>query len=64
MSAYTRVKMKDAPEGLSKDLDQITESRKATTLGLNRRSGSTVGAQAFPVTHWLDICGKEHLRKF
>ena len=37
VSAHTQVKMKDAPElrGLPKILDQNTESKNPTTLGLN-----------------------------
>ena len=53
VSAYTSLKVKNAPrllhlseDNMSKGLDQITESKNITKLGLSWRSSCTTGAQS------------------
>ena len=65
VSPKTQVKMEDAAEvphlseeELSKDLDQNTESKRTTTLGLNCRSSSTAGAQSVRSPTGLDSEGR------
>ena len=75
VSAYTQVKMRDTSEtlssfgrGLSKNLDQNTESKKTTTLGFNCRSSSFAVAQYFRSPILSDqlhkvSCFDDHQRK-